>query len=270
VIAAGPAVTPAGAHADLDIVQSAVAEAVARDPESAEAYLRQAQVQQVAGEWDAALESLEHAARHGADPDSVAAARGRVFLAAGFARMARLELDGVLERRPDLAAVRFERGRAWLALGDTDRAAADFARAVADMEHPTPDHVLACRDAHVKAGRREAALDALDRGMARLGAVASLQLAAIDLELELGHPDRALERVDRLLVTSPSNPAWVARRGEILALAGRPEEARVAFGQALALLEARPGERRGARSAALEHRLRAALGSPVTSSKAVP
>jgi len=55
----------------------------------------------------------------------------------------------------------------------------------------------------------------------RVGHVVSLELPAIDLEMELGRPERALARIDALAKTGPPNPLWIARRGEILDKAGR-------------------------------------------------
>ena len=105
-----------------------------------------------------------------------------VFLDSGRPREAIKELDPLLGEGVERPMIRFVRGRAWMdAAGQPDRAASDFAIAVEQMKEPTPDHVLAWRDALLAAGRRDAALDALDRGMRRVGMVPSLELPAVDL-----------------------------------------------------------------------------------------
>jgi tetratricopeptide (TPR) repeat protein len=259
----------AAAHPDLDVVERGVATELAQRPDDPALLLGEAEVHEVAGRWDAALAALAHAAAHGVDPAQVAATRGRVLLAAGRPRRARREFDRALARRPDAFAVVFLRGRAALALGRPDHAARDFGLAIAGMAQPTPDHVFAHRDALLVLGRREAAVEALDEGIAKIGPVPSLELAALDLEVDLGRDGDALRRVDRLIASSPRNEAWIARRGELLARAGRPDEARVAYATALELITDRPAGRRPGPTLALEQRLRAALG-PNTPGEGTP
>jgi tetratricopeptide (TPR) repeat protein len=251
----------AQAHPELPALERAAGEELARDPDDPGRWLQQARVHLVGGDWDAALAAVEHAASHGADADEVTAARGRIFLGAGWARMALLEFDRVLARRPDRFAVRLERGRAALALGRRDEAARDFGAAVTGMAQPAPDDVFAWRDVLLALGRREDAVDALDVGMRRLGPVPSLALAAVDLEVALARFDAAIGRLDRLLATNPRHEAWIVRRAEVLERAGRTEAAAAAYAHARALVDARPRHRRGARVDALARRPRETEGT---------
>lgn len=249
------------AHPSLDVLEEAAAAGVAAEPGRPEASLRQAHVYQARGEWEAALVALEQAAEHGADPDAVATARGRMLLDAGRPRLAKREFDRVLRRRPDRFAVLFERGRAWGLLGKPERAARDFGRAIAGMARPTPDHVFARRDALLALGRQAEGVQAIDEGIARVGPVASLQLAALELEAGLGRHADALRRLDQLLAESPRHEAWLVRRAELLERSGRSAEARAAYSRALASITGRPVRRRGPRLDALERRVRTALAS---------
>src|SRR4029079_5293655 len=125
------------------------------------------------------------------------------------------------------------RGRAWLAIGNPEAAASDFGEAIAKGPLPSPEQVLMHRDALVGLGRKDDALRALDTGIARIGHVVTLEMPAIDLELELGQPDRALARMDALEKTGPPNPLWLARGGEIPEFAGRGAGARADCNTAL-------------------------------------
>jgi tetratricopeptide (TPR) repeat protein len=250
----------ARAHVDpAELVRETGAQVVRR-PDDPEAHLQHARAHRLMGEWDAALAALEVAARHGADPDEVGAARGLVLLDAGRPRFAKREFDRVLARRPGAYGLLFERGRACLALGRTAYAARDFGRAIAGMPHPRPEHVIARRDALLALGRRLDALAALDDGMARLGRIPSLQLPAIDLEVDLGRWEPALRRLDALLAQTV-NPAWVARRGDILVRAGRVTEARAEYARALALVKVRSAATRVPAMTDLERRLQTTLAS---------
>jgi tetratricopeptide (TPR) repeat protein len=248
------------AHAPLDILEDTSAEAVRQHPDDPDVHFRRALVHQLAEEWEAALAAVAHAEGRGADPDAVAAARGRILLAAGRPALAKREFARVLTHQPARWAVVFERGRTALALGRPGAAARDFGRALRGLAEPTPDHVLAWRDALLAAGRRAEAVRALDEGMDRVGQVPSLELAALDLEIGLDRLEAALLRIDRMLARNPDNPAWIARRGELLARAGRVAEAHAAFRQALVLIETRPRHRRGQRLDALARAMRVALG----------
>jgi predicted RNA polymerase sigma factor len=97
--------------------------------------------------------------------------------------------------------------------------------------------------------------------MARVGHVVSLELPAVDLEVELERWDAALARLDRLAATAPPNPLWIARRGEVLEKAGRGAEAHAEYAKALALIDARPETRRGKPLVDLKRRLETALAS---------
>jgi tetratricopeptide (TPR) repeat protein len=250
---------PALAHVGLDELDARSRDAIAARPKSPDAYLDHARILQAKREWDASLAAIEEAASRGADPDVVGARKASVYLDAGFPRMAKLELDRVLARRPAAYDLLHERGRAWLALGDAEAAAKDFGEAIAKGSRPTPEQVLARRDALLSLGKKRDALRALDEGIARVGPVVSLVLPAIDLELDVGKPDAALARLDALARGGNPNPLWIARRGEILEKAGRDADARAEYAKALALLDARPPSRRGKPLEELRQKLMTAL-----------
>jgi tetratricopeptide (TPR) repeat protein len=249
------------AHAGVEVLDDSTRAEVAKHPESGDAHMARARVLQMKGEWDGALEELETAAARGADPDVVGEQRALVYLDAKFPRMAKVELDRVLARRPDAYGLLFPRGEAWRAIGDAEAAARDFGVAIAKGPRPTPEQVIARRDALLSIGKKDEAIRALDEGMARVGRVVQLVLPAIDLEVELGRYDAALARIDALSKTANPNPIWVARRGEILDKAGRREEARVEYERALGLIAQRSPERNGKPLADLKQKLETALAS---------
>jgi tetratricopeptide (TPR) repeat protein len=252
---------PVFAHLPLDEYQQALAGEIAHNPGEPELYIRQAQAYRIAHQWEAAFAAVKSAVEHGAHSEEVTAERGMIFLDSGRPREAIAEFDKLLGPGVERPMIRYARGRAWMDAGESERAASDYGRAVEKMNEPTPDHVLAWRDALLAAGHREAALDALDRGMRRVGVVPSLQLPAVDLALGLNRLDDAIARLDTLLRRNPGNEAWLLRKGEILQRAGRNEEARQSFILALTYIEARPAARRGERIRELERQVRTSLAS---------
>jgi len=212
-------------------------------------------------DWDGALAALAAAEDRGADADEIAATRAAVLLDAGRAAAALDELDRLLARRPDAPAAHFDRGRACLALGRADEGARELGIAIATLPAPRPEQVLLHRDALLAAHRPADAVRALDAGMARVGAIAALQLPAVELEVALARVDAALARLDVLMAREGRNPAWVVRRAEILADAGRAAEARATYEDARAIIAAHAANRRIHAFDPLSERIAAALAS---------
>lgn len=263
--------TPAWAHAGAEEALRAAQAVVAAHPRDPEAHLQQARALQLAGRTDDALAALDTAQRRGADADTVDALRGAVLLDGDRPRAALRAFDALLARRPEAASIRFAHGRAHLALGELEPAARDFDVALAALRDPQPEQVMARRDVLLALGRPSEALRALDEGMARLGQAVALQLAAVDLELQLERRDAAVARLDALLARAGANPAWLLRRAEILAGGGRVAEARRDYAAVLARLDARGAQRAATAFDDLRRRAAAALHDlPPTEGPCVP
>lgn len=125
-----------------------------------------------------------------------------------------------------------------------------FRTALAHAPEPDPAHYRDCAAAWLAAGpvHRERALEILDSGIARLGLLPALQEMAIDVELQAGRPEGAVKRLDGLIAQGQGRERWLLRKGEILLQAGRTPEARRAFEEVLAAIEALPPGRRGTRA----------------------
>ena len=130
--------------------------------------------------------------------------------------------------------------RAEARLGRDEAAAEDYSRALARLPDPRPESFIERARALAAAGRTEQAIAGLDQAIEKLGPLVTLELPAIDFELELRRYDAALARLDRVMKQSPRKESWLARRGGILAQAGRDREARESFALALKALESLP------------------------------
>ena len=250
----------AGADPSLAEREALIEKALEARPEDPELHLQRALVQRARASWDAAGASYLRAAALGADRDQTAVALAQVFLEAGFPRTAEMQLQSVLERKPEDVDARITRARVLGVLGKSEAAADDFQRGVALLARPDPGLVREAMDAQLAAGRSEQALQVADAAMQKIGTVVSVQLPAIEIEQQLGRSDAALARIDALLVQAPRHETWIARRGEILERAGRVDEARATYEYALALIQERPAKRRSEKIAQLERRLRSKLG----------
>lgn len=257
VVALAPA---ARAHEGVDEQIAEVSRRIAREPRNAELYLLRGELHRVHRDWAKALADYGRAERLDPRLAAVDFARGRALCEAGRFAEASRALDRFLAREPAHADALVTRARARVALGRNEAAAEDYTRAIAALERPEPDYYIERARALSALGRAEAALRGLDEGIAALGPLVTLELLAVDLELEAGRTEAALSRLDRLASRSARKESWLARRGEVLERAGRAREAREAYAAALAAVEALPEHARRARAtAALAARLRAAL-----------
>lgn len=255
--------SPAAGHEPVDEQIRALSIAIDRSDDPAPLLLHRAELLRLRGEWEAAAADLRRAAGRGADAVRLALCQAALDLDRDEAARAATRLDALIEDETEIEESYRLRARARLLLGDPEGAIADLDRSLAVS--PSPDPELYRERARLVAGAGAgpaAALAGLDEGIARLGPVVPLVLAAVDLEAEGGRPDRALARLDQLDPRYRSRMTALLRRAEILDLAGRKLESLSCYTEALALLEAWPASRRAApANVELERRIRRALAS---------
>ncbi|PYJ03741.1 MAG: hypothetical protein DME25_11385 [Verrucomicrobia bacterium] len=235
---------------------------IEKDPRNPELYLKRGELRRLHVEWDAAYADYQRASALAPDWSLIDLARGRLFLDSGWPLSARAVLDRFLIHQPNHVEALILRARALARLNLRLAAAQDYSRAIRFSPEPGPD--LFIERAQVLAAEGSAyfssALRGLDEGIQKLGPLVTLQLFAVDVELKQKNIDGALARLDKVAEKSPRKETWLARRGEILQQAGRPEEARQAFKAALASFQTLPPTRRNVPAMLeLERRLRRQL-----------
>jgi len=237
-----PAAT--AAHPDRDTRLAILDERTAADPCDAAAWLRRGAALRAYREWAAAGAAYDRAAACDPGSPAVILARGELAFETGAAAEAQALLDRYLAARPgEVRALRL-RGRTLMVLGQPAAAALDFDRALTGTVRPEPDQYLERAGALRAAGRANEALAGLDAGLARLGPVPSLQQTALDIEVERGRWDSALQCVERAAREAPDRELWLVRRAAILEQAGRTDEARAAYETVLATIATRTPQRR--------------------------
>lgn len=233
------------------------------DPGNARLLFERAELFRDHRDWDDALADYLRAERLDPTLDEVLLGKGRLYLAAGWYQAAAFTLEGYLVRQPADSKGHRYHAEALTRSGRLSDGVAAYTRAIRDAGRFDADLYLERAAAQRGMGRDQydAALRGLDDGMARAGHPAvALQLAAIEIELELGRFDEALLRLESLADASPRKEQWLERRGAILKLAGRDKEARQAYADAWAAIEALPPHRRRVPAVSeLEARVKAAM-----------
>ena len=249
------------AHEGLHEQIAAITAKIKRDPKNASLYLQRGELHRLHRDWGRAAADYDRAERLQPSLKVVELARGKMFFESGKLQRAKSSLDHFLSQQPAHYEGLITRARVEAKLGARSDAANHFSQAIAASSVPEPELYL--ERANVLAGdeqRISEALRGLDEGIYKLGSLVTLQLAAIELELRSKNYDGALTRLDQIAAQSERKEAWLVRRGEILKLAGRNEEARAAFSAALTAIESLPGAHRHSRAVtALELRARSAL-----------
>jgi tetratricopeptide (TPR) repeat protein len=174
---------------------------IVQNPESAELYIRRAQLHLVEGELDEAAEDLRSAQARGGD----------VALDLAIVTDDEATLNALLpaphaKAHAARAAMRAERGELELALEDLNAAVA---------LDPTPERFLS----RMRVAEQLDVQDAIDGLGGAPGAVCALE--QVRLLRESGQRALAREAVDALLEQSPDHPEWLLLRAE-LSLYGRP------------------------------------------------
>jgi predicted Zn-dependent protease len=254
VLASGLLVLPVvQAHPDLDWQISQMTARIEADPRNAQLYLQRGELHRLHREWTAAESDFRRARALQPDLATVDFYIGQMKLDADLPKQAKKALDRFLLKEPDHARAHIARARALVRLGQPLAAVRDYDNALAahGKDHrPEPTYYLERARALASAGTEhlDAAVRGLDEGLERLGHPVTLQLYAIELELERKRYDAALARVEQIASRANRQESWLVRRGEILESAGRVAEARSAYATALDALEALPASRRGSRA----------------------
>ena len=234
-------------HADIDVRIADLTKKIDAEPASAELYIKRGELHRVHRDWQAALADYRQAAEIDPQLSTVYFVRGRMLFEAKRPQDALVDLNRYLamvgsHTRELYREASVTRARVLVELGRFLEASEDYTRAIGTLIRHTPEYYLERSQALARAGLPARALEGIDEAIERAGPLVTLELYAIELELELEQYDRALERLDAISRWMPPERLWF-RRGEILRLAGRTTEARRAYRAALELIETAPSPR---------------------------
>jgi tetratricopeptide (TPR) repeat protein len=260
VLLCGPFGVFLEAHDELEDQVEQATQRIGREPRNADLLVKRGELYRQLRRWQDALADYDRARTLDPALTEIPFYRARLWLEAGRPRDARLELDSYLKTQPDHVEALITRAKASAALKDYRPSIVDYTRAIDLSPRPNPDSYIERAAIQELAGLADEAIGGLDGGIAKLGSLVGLETHAIEIEVRLKRWDAALARVERIAAQSPRKESHHERRGQILLQAGRRNEARAAFSDALKAVEALPPRLRQTKAMAdLEQRIRAAL-----------
>ena len=215
---AGLSVAHPGAQETLDHFS----QRIAATPESQTLYFQRGVAYSHAGQYDKALADLLHAADLG-DPRAIAYELGVVHFQMKDYVAATRSFDSYLEYRVgDINALRY-RARSSAAQGDTESALEDYNHIFAVPGQAGPTDYVAASTLMLESPEHgmDAAIGVLDLGMEDLGIVPQLQGMAIELALNSGRYDSAINRLKNVPPSVTRSPFWQVEMGQLLIAAGR-------------------------------------------------
>ena len=217
-------------------------------PQSADLHRQRGQVHAQHGHWDEAIADYERAEQLDPEIKHLDLLLGKALRKAKRFEEAVSRLDRYIIKYSESPGAYLARARAHASALSVDAASADFAK-VAKLA-PNPDACVEWATLLVKTNRAAEAIQRLEEGCNALGPLISLQVKIIDIENSRGNYDAALKRIDAILVNAPRKESGLARKGDVLARAGKPSAAADAYMQALVALRRLPSRHRN--SAAMQ------------------
>jgi len=247
LVAAALLLVSTAAHPGIDEQIAELDKRIAATPNDATLYLRRGELYRIHRNWKQAEADYSHALK--LDPDLIIVRQciGRMMLESDRAAKAIKPLESYLAKRPNDTKTLALLSRAYVKLGKHLEAAESYTRTLATVKHgkPRPEYYLERARALIAAGPKhiDRALAGLDEGLKALDHPVTLQLYAIELEIDHLRYDAALARLDQIASRSVRKETWLIRRGEILEKAQRLEQAKQAYQAALDAIAGLPESR---------------------------
>jgi len=204
------------AHASLDELIEYSSNLIRRQPDNPQALLNRARIELKQGDHAGALSDIEAAERL-SDRIEVSYLRGLYFVAREQPQQAIDAFGDYLARYPGHTPSIHGRAKVYEKLGQTEKAIYDYQYLLGVSSKPSPDYYLelARLESTLVPCGLQLALRSLDRGIARLGPLVSLQAAAIDFEIERGDYRQALARHETLRPWLGTTSQWQDRHRQL-------------------------------------------------------
>lgn len=252
----------AGAHGDVTEGIAALDRQLIDHPSDAALLAKRASLYALDGRWSDAAGDYEDAYELDPALPGIEHHLANALLHIGEPERAIALLTPLLKREPHHVDAHIVRARAYLSVGETQKAVDDYTQALAASDAPAPRHYRERAQALADDGRIDEAVASLREGIAKLGPIVTLVEPAMELEEARAHDREALALADSLPDIVRHSPEWRARCAVLHKRMGMLQEASAEYRQALATIDALvPSRRESAAMIALRARIERELAS---------
>jgi tetratricopeptide (TPR) repeat protein len=230
------------AHEELSQQIREISAQIQQAPANAELYLRRAELNRTDARWKDAERDYRKAKNLAPGLDAADFGLALLYYDQHRFQDSLHALNQFLAKHPEHAAGLLTRARIYKETGDWPRALENYSKSLAIQ--PDPEIYIERANGLMSQNRNEEALTGLNEGLHVLGPAVTLELTAIELELQLKRYDDALVRVDEIAAQADRKEIWLMKRAEILRKASRNAEAKDNYLEALKNIDGLPESRR--------------------------
>jgi tetratricopeptide (TPR) repeat protein len=219
------------AHEELSLQIGEISAQIRQTPNDANLYLRRAELNRTDARWKEAERDYLKAKKLAPEMDAADFGLALLYYDTHRFDHSLKVLNQFLGKHPQHAKALVTRARILKRRGDWHQAVEDYSMSLENDADPAV--YIERADLLKSQNRIDEAISGLDKGIAALGPAVTLELAAIQLELQLRHYDSALRRLDLIASQAERKEIWLVERADILRTASRNEEAKRNYHDAL-------------------------------------
>ena len=229
-------------HGDTHERIEALSDSLKQNPDHVASLLERADLYRRHRDFDEALADLRRVRLLSPTSNAVRYLTGLTLLEQGELKEAEVELKAFVSRSPISPRGYLALARVFTQQERHLSAAQAYELVVENQTTPTPDHYLARAHAYRAAGKPylTRALEGLEEGIESMGPLITFQRLAVEIAVDQGNYQDAIDRVDKVLQTIGRKETWLVRKANILSLSGRKEEAEHQFLLAIRAIELLP------------------------------
>lgn len=239
------------AHGTHSFLMKRANEDLADQPTDGGCWYKRALLQYEHEDWPESLADLEKAEKFAPGMFPVLWIRGQIFDQQAKPAEAKAAFDEFLTTSPEHWGALASRARVEVKLGLHDEALADYRKALANNPKAEPDFYNEVAQALAARDLTDEAVKVVEAGISRLGAISSLQIRALEIELLAERWNAALLRLDGIEKGAIRPEPWMMKRAATFAAAGRLNESRAAWQALIYHLNSLPPTERESNSMSL-------------------
>ncbi|MEO8616000.1 MAG: tetratricopeptide repeat protein [Luteolibacter sp.] len=234
----------AHAHGTLHRLMEVVDQKIKISPDDAGLWYQRAVLNLEHEDTDQAIDDVEKAESLSPGKLPTYLLKAQALTLAGRLPDAMTAIDAQILRFPEQSRGYSLRARMLLKTGATQDGIVDYRTALAKSPAAEPDLIHEAATAMAANGAVDEAIEVLDAGIHRLGAIPSLTMKLLEIEIQAGRYDAALARINAYQQSAPRPEPWMAKRAELLGQAQRIEESRASWQSLVTHLQELPAPER--------------------------